>query len=246
MTRIATMLALCFLTCPTLAGEDLTDAREILEKADQAIRKVSVISYRAEYGATTWVQQFVPGVTGKAILGKPSKWDIPRFWCDVKLQKYGSEEVQEFTAGCDGDVYFLIDPKTKMAHEDMDDAVLGSQARNIQRALLPEFSRPKPFGDILEPEGDPPTIELKGTAKVGDVECYQVSVKHKSPPELLWSISKKDFLPRKVVRTYKNPQGEEGTTELAMFDLKINPKLDKDPYKLVTPPGFTKTDEFAP
>lgn len=246
MKRIATVLAFAFLTCPALAESDLTDGRKILEKANDAIKKVKLVTYRADYLGTTWLQQYVPAVTGKVALGQPSKWDIPRFRCAIKLQKYGSEEVQEFTAGSNGDIYFLIDPKTKMAHEDMDDAVLGSQGRNIQRTLLPEWSRAKPFGEILEPEGDAPTIELKDTAKVGDEECYEITVTPKSPPVLLWSISKKDFLPRKVVRTYKNPQGEEGTTELTMFDLVVNPKLDEDPFKPVTPPGFTKTDEFAP
>ncbi|MGD2111055.1 MAG: DUF2092 domain-containing protein, partial [Phycisphaerae bacterium] len=161
------------------------------------------------------------------------------------IKKYGSEELIEVTAGSDGDVYFLVDPKTKMAHEDMDVAVLGTNARNIQRPVMGEFADAKPFHDILEPDGDAPTIELKGTTKIADHDCYEVLVKGKSPPEFQWFISKTDFLPRKVVRTYEQ-EGEKGTTELAISDLKINPKLDKDAFKVDVPPGFTKTDEFAP
>jgi hypothetical protein len=111
-----------------------------------------------------------------------------------------------------------------------------------------EFSDPKPFAGILEPEeGDPPAIELKGDAKVGDQECYEVVIKPTGPqaPEVHWLIAKKDLLPRKVVRVYER-NGEKGTTELAVHDLKVDPKLGTDPFKLVTPPGFTKTDEFAP
>jgi hypothetical protein len=132
-----------------------------------------------------------------------------------------------------------------MAHEDMDEAVLGSQARNIQRALMREFGAPEPFKTALEAE----SIELKGMAKVGEEECYEVNIKTDNPPELLWYISRKDFLPRKVVRIYPNqqdPEGEKGTTELAIFDLKVNPQLGSDPFKLLVPAGFTKTDEFAP
>jgi len=248
MKRIAIVLACALLPIPALADGDLTDGREILKKADEAVKKIKLVEYRADYQGTAWVQQFVPAVTGTVVLGKQSKWEIPQFRCEIKLQKYGSEEVQELTAGCDGDVYFLIDPKTKTAHEDMDEAVLGTQSRDIQRALMREFSIPKPFGAILEPEeGDPPAIELKGTAKVGDQECYEVVIKPTGPqaPELHWFISKKDLLPRKIVRIYDR-EGEKGTTELAVHDLKVDPKLDRNPFKLVPPPGFKKTDEFAP
>lgn len=248
MKRMASLLGVLLLAYPAWAddkdktGAELTNGREILKKAGEAVKKVKLVSYKADYQGTKWVTQHVPAVTGTAILGEQSKWEIPSFFCKVKLQKYGSEETKELTAGSDGDLYFLIDPTTKMAHVDMDEAVLGSENRNIQRVLMREFSQPDPFAELLEAE----SIELKGTAKIGDEECYEINVKTERPPELLWYFSKKDSLPRKVVRIYKNPEGEEGTTELAVFDLVVNPKLDKDPFKLVVPPGYTKTDEFAP
>lgn len=248
MKRIVCILGVLLLAYPVLADEKdkasaaSTEGREILKKAGEAAKKVKLISYKADYQATKWVTQYVPAVTGTVILGEQSKWEIPSFFCKVKLQKYGSEETKEFTAGSDGDVYFLIDPTTKMAHEDMDQAVLGSESRNIQRVLMREFSQPEPFAELLEAE----SIELKGTAKIGEEECYEVNVKTERPPELLWYFSKKDFLPRKVVRIYKNPEDEEGTTELTVLDLVVSPKLDKDLFKLVVPPGHTKTDEFAP
>ena len=248
MKRMASILGVLLLAYPALAddkdktGAELTKGREILKKAGEAVKKVKLVSYKADYQGTKWVTQYVPAVTGTAILGEQSKWEIPSFFCKVKLQKYGSEETKEFTAGSDGDLYFVIDPSTKMAHEDMDEAVLGSENRNIQRVLMREFSQPESFAELLEAE----SIELKGTVKIGDEECYEVNVKTERPPELLWYFSKRDSLPRKVVRIYKNPEGEEGTTELTVFDLAVNPKLDKDPFKLVVPPGYTKTDEFAP
>ncbi len=37
-----------------------------------------------------------------------------------------------------------------------------------------------------------------------------------------------------------------GTTELTISQLVINPKFKANPFKLVVPNGFKKTDEFAP
>ena len=222
---------------------ELTDPMEILKRADAAIKKVDRVSYNADYKATEWITAFVPAVTGKVVMGERSKHDIDRFFCQVKLQSAKSSETSEYTAGSDGDVFFVIDPKTKTAHQDMDPAVLGSEARNIQRVLLREFSAPDPFDDELKAE----EIELKGSKPIGDEMCYEVYVKAKdAPPAMVWHFSTTDFLPRRVTRIYKNDEGQEGTTELTLSDLVVNPKSAKDPFKLTVPPGFKKTDEFAP
>ncbi len=45
---------------------------------------------------------------------------------------------------------------------------------------------------------------------------------------------------------YKNPQGELGTTQLEVFELVAKPAFNMAPFRLAVPPGFSKTDEFAP
>jgi len=37
-----------------------------------------------------------------------------------------------------------------------------------------------------------------------------------------------------------------GGFSIVLTDFRVNPKLDKDPYQLTVPDGYTKTDEFAP
>jgi hypothetical protein len=141
----------------------------------------------------------------------------------------------------------LIDPQAKIAYQDMDPAVLGADSRNLQRVILPEFSADEPFKEALEAE----SVEIAGSESVAGEDCHRVTVKtgEPSPAAVDWYISKKDYLPRKVVRTYNNrsdPEGSPGTTELTISQLVVNPKLKADPFKLVLPSGFKKTEEFAP
>ena len=224
---------------------DSDDAKAILKKSAAAVKKVKTVRYQADYLATAWIIPFVPKVKGKVLMGQQSESENNRFRCDVKLQMPNSDEVQELTAGCDGDLYFLLDPVSKMAYEDIDPAVMGRHDRNVQRVLMPVFGAPEPFKDELEAE----SVELKETVTIEGEPCYEIHVPKEAPPSLIWYVSKKDLLPRRVVRVYpsrEDPKGEDGTTQLTIFKLEVNPKLDKDPFKLHVPEGFTKTEDFAP
>jgi outer membrane lipoprotein-sorting protein len=59
-------------------------------------------------------------------------------------------------------------------------------------------------------------------------------------------LAKKDFLPRRVERTFPTQGGEMGGRQTTLSDLVVNPALEKDAFKLKLPEGFTKTDDFAP
>lgn len=210
--------------------------------------KVEQVSYRGTFKGTGWVAKLVPKVEGTAVVGSPSEWDIIRFRAEVKLTPSDSSETLEFSVGSDGDLFFLVDPKTKTAYEDMDPAVLGKRARDLQRLVMREFVSPHPFGEKLKPD----TLELKGTETVGGVECHKILIKGdgtNGDPDRILLIARKDLLPRGIRRLYAprtDADGAPGTTELMVTDLKVNPKFAQNPFKLVLPPGFTKTDEFAP
>ncbi len=218
------------------------DPMEILVQADAAMKSVELVSYNANYEGTGWVKAFVPHVEGEVIQGPKSKYDIDQFYAEVKLNAYDSDEVTQCTVGSNGDTFFLIDPKTYTAHEDIDPAVLGSQSRNYQRVLLKEFSLAEPFKDELKAD----SLEIVGTQVRDGHLCYDVYVKIEGHSDTLWSISQKDHLPRLVKRIHKNPKGEEGTTELALTNLVVNPKLTSSPFQLRVPQGYKKTDDFAP
>lgn len=228
----------------TKSGEP-TDGRKILKKAAEAVKAVKLVGYEAEYSSTGWVKPYVADVRGKVVVGDQSKWKLDRFRCEVTLKLPDSEESLEYRAGSDGEMFFLVDSKTKTVYADMDSAVLGSQGRNIMRVLLPQFGAPDPFKEELEAK----TIELKEEETVHGEPCYHVYIKPEAPPEQDWFFSKRDLLPRKVVRSYINqqdPKAEKGTTQLVITDLEANLRVADDPFKVNVPKGYTKTDEFAP
>lgn len=221
---------------------ELGKATVILKKAEAALKKIKLAQYKAKYKGTAWVTAYVPSMEGSATLGELSEHDIARFRCDVKITPTGSSETIELSAGSDGDIYYLIDPKTKTVYADMDEAVLGTHSRNVQRVLLGEFVAKEPLAEDLKAE----KVELKEAVEIGGEPCYQVHVTRSEAQGLIWYISKKDYLPRRVDRLYKNPEGELGTTQLEVFELVAKPTFNMAPFRLAVPPGFSKTDEFAP
>lgn len=225
-------------------NKELTDAKEILKRADAAMRSAKTAQYDGEYKATGWVEESVPTVTGSAVIGPLAEYDVPVFFTKVTIQKSGSEEKREVRAGCDGNEFYLLDPETKKAHHDMDPAVLGTGSRDVQRLILPEFSAKDPLKEELEAE----KVELRKSEEIDGVDCYQVYVDlgDGMPRAKVWFISKEDFFPRRTIRVYKNDEGKDGTTELTMKGFSASESFTLHPFKLVAPRGYTLTDEFAP
>ncbi len=218
------------------------DAMAILKKAEAALKDVKFAKYEAEYNVVGWATAFVPNIIGSATLGEPAEHDVPRFRSEAKLTPPGSTDAVKAQIGCDGDVYYLVDHRKKMVYADMDDAVLGTQQRNFQRLLLPDFVAEEPLADDLKAE----SVERKEETNVGGEACYQVHVTRSETQAVTWHISKKDYLPRKVDRFYKDPERGETSTHLVMTKLVTSSKCDVGAFKLTVPKGFTKTDEFAP
>ncbi|UCE60530.1 MAG: DUF2092 domain-containing protein [Phycisphaerales bacterium] len=218
-----------------------SEATKVLEKSAEALTQVKFARYDAAYKGTGWATQYVPTIEGSVVLGEPSEYDILRFRCEVKLTPTGSEETLEYVVGSDGDLHFLIDAKEKMVYADMDEAVLGTRQRDLQRALLRDFVAKEPLANDIKAE----KVELKDVETVDGVECQQVHVTYGETREAVWFISKKDQLPRRVVRVYKNDKGEIGTTELTLSELKVSKKVDLTQFKLTVPEGYKRTDDFA-
>lgn len=219
------------------------DPKEIMARADEATRNVTLISYDAEFVSGGWLTSRVPmNIIGKVIQGPRSKYNLEKFYAEIKLKSAKSDEIKECTVGSNGDVYFLIDPKTYTAYEDMDPAVLGAQSRNYQRVIMREFSVEDPFGDEIKAD----TIKFLGTSKIGNEKCYDIHVLIGDSSDAVWSISQNDYLPRKVRRIHKNQKGEEGSIDLTLTNLVVNPTFNHDPFTLQVPHGYKKTDEFAP
>lgn len=227
-----------------MKSADLTDPVEILKKADAACKAVEFIQYTASVQGSGAAESRVGKSSGTVTLkGRKSGGGPEQGRYEAKLQLPGSSDESEVTVGSDGKTYFLIDFKAKKVYEDIDPAVVGTAGRAVRALAMGEYFHPEPYSDEIKGKKQ----ELKGTTKVGDEDCYEVNVEYEQANvEATWFFSKKDFLPRRVDRRFQTPTGEKGGAQLIVTKLTLDPKLDKDPFKLVVPEGFTKIDDFAP
>lgn len=243
LSTIVVTLIVGLMPSAACAGDQpANEAKQLLLKSRAAIRQAKVVSYQAEYGATGYIKKWVKDVRGKVLVGEKAKYEVPRFLLDITMPGDEDAEPDHYTVGCNGDEYFLVDAKTKTVYVDLDPAVLGSNSRAFQRVILPEFGDENAFEDELEAEH----LELGEAESVAGEDCAVVRVKNESPPDIVWWISQKDHLPRRVRRLYKDDEDGEGTTELTLSALVVNPKVTDAPFRVRVPDGFKKTDDFAP
>ncbi len=227
---------------PTVDKTSAAKAIELLKKSQKALERVKLARYQAKYDATGWVKQYVADVEGAAAIGEPSEYDVTRFRCEGKLTPKDAEEAMEIAAGCDGDLFYLIDSKTKTVYADMDNAVLGSHSRDIQRLLIPDFVSKEPLAELVKVEN----VELKDSVSVEGQDCWQVHIARSDTRAETWFISKSDSLPRRIDRLYVNEKKETGSTRLIIRELTVKNEMNLAPFKLNVPAGFTQTDDFAP
>jgi len=222
---------------------EFIDGLEILKRADAAAKAVKSIQYKAAAKGLGADEARLPKVEGKVLMSGWENSSPQMFRYEVKVQRPGSSEITEYTAGSDGDTVYLVDPSKKIAYEDIDPAVMGSNARVIGSVAVRKLLNPDAFADEIKAE----KVELKGVSKVGDQECYEVLVHYgKDGGDGVWFFSKKDFIPRRLDRIIPTRSGEQGGRQTILTDLVVNPKIDNNAFKLTLPEGFTKTDEFAP
>jgi len=225
------------------AGVKQPEAVEILTKADAATKAVKTVRYDFAFKATGAAQARSPEMTGKAVLGGEAEQGLGKFFVDVTVKATPSAEERRFQAGTNGDVSFLVDFTTKMAHEDLDPAVMGSDQQFVGLVAMLEYTHPRPFSDEINGK----TVELKGTETIGGVECHHVFVEYTTAAQKAdWWFGKDDSLPRRVDRHFASRSGEAAGRSLVLSNVVADPKMEKDPFVLTVPEGFTKTDEFAP
>lgn len=219
------------------------DAKAILKQAADAMAKLKMVSYDIEYKVTGFFSFFLPNVSGRVVIGKESPDGAKRFSCKIKIRRGESEESTEVNAGADGETYYLIDDAHKTVHADIDPQVLGKGRDGVDVAVTREFGMSRPFEDALS-RGE---IRYEREEKVDGHDCHVLYFKS-SPtvPAMDWYFSKSDHLPRRIRFWMKDPQGGEGAGEATFLKLSVNPKFEKDPFALVVPNGYKRTDEFAP
>lgn len=249
MRWVLTMFVIAGLTTAAIRADETKDAPSaggegaaVLEKAREAMKGLKSVRYKVDYRGTGWLVERVPTVSATVLLAGQSQWKIDRFHFEGTLQPPKTEQPVNVTAGCDGDLYFLVHNEKKTVYEDIDTAVLGSFGRSIPRAVLSGFTS----GDPLADEGKAEKFELKEPQSVEGESCDQVLVTMSGDRQVIWYISQKDHLPRRYDRLMKDPEKGSATTELVVSRLELNPKVEGNPFKAVVPEGFTKSDQFAP
>ena len=223
--------------------DELTDPLEILQKADAATKAVDAVKYNVRFSGGGDAGAQAPSVEGSVLLSGWFAGAPEKFLCEAKVRQPDSRETLTLTAGSDSQVFYLIDHYAKKAHVDINPGVVGATGRAALALRVLEFVAEAPFGDEINAR----SRVLKGIAKIGDEECYEIDIVYAVPgaPEATWFFSTRDFLPRGVLRKFKTPQGEQANQQWTLTDLVVDPKFFKDPFKLRLPSGYTRTDEFA-
>ena len=89
--------------------------------------------------------------------------------------------------------------------------------------------------------------KLKGVEKIGNEKCYRIYVEYAdSMGKSTWWFSTKDFLPRRVDRIGKGPDGEKAGTWLTLTNLVVSPKLSENTFALNVPDGYEVEEVKAP
>ena len=216
---------------------------EILKKVDAKAKAVKAVKYKATFKGTGAAESRSPSVEGTAIFTGLSGNSPEKYRIDATIKRSGSSDIQKVTVIANGEEFALIDHTAKKAYVDIDPAVLGRAGGSARVIIVVEFVHATPFTDELK--GD--KQEITGSKKIGGVDCYEIDVTYAGGRgRSVWHFSKKDFLPRGRNAMFTTPDGKAGGRQYFITDLEIDPKLDKDTFKIKVPDGYETVDDFAP
>lgn len=221
------------------------DAKSIMLKADEAIKKVYYVKYDALFQGTGFMVKTAPTVKGQTIQRGKERTGYGQYRFDVQEAKYpGSEEKLSFVSGHDGKIYYLLDPQKKVAYVQPSKDKLGSKGRLGDAIGMQYFAHPEPFADDLAAT----SLRLVGTNKVVDEECWEIAVTYADPNKGkgVWYISRKDYLPRRMDRLVIHPETQEpGSMQWIFTNLNIVPAKEND-VAYVLPDGYTESKDPVP
>ena len=221
---------------------DEPEALRILRRADAATRAVQSVRYRASSVPSGVATNFVTPAEGEVLMSGWTGAGLEKYRTHIATAKTSSAEAQEFTAGGNGDLYYLVDHPSKKIYVDMDPNVIGSSARTVGSIQMIEFVHPTPFSDEIN--GD--NAELQGIEKVAGVDCYKIDVTYSGGQgRSIWYFSTADLLPRRRVRIVNTPDGD-GSIEITISDLTIAPEVTPGAFEVESPEGYQRIDDFAP
>lgn len=224
-------------------GNELTDPVEILKKADAAAKAVKSIKYKVSYEGRGAAGAQTPTIEGTVLMDGWFESAPDKFLCEANVKQPGSSEARTITAGSDTRTFYVIDHQTKMGYVDVFPQVIGSIGRPALSLRMVEFVHPNPFRDEINGREQ----QLRGSKKIGGEDCYEVYVVYSNRLlQAIWYFSKKDFLPRSVIRTRSASAGQRLEEQWTLTDIVVDPEVGKDPFKLRLPAGYTRRNDPTP
>ena len=224
------------------AGDD-NEAVAILRKADAAIKAVDGVRYKIHTRPTGVVTNFASAAEGEAVMWGWDGRGAEKSYAHLEGTRPGSDEPMRISGGGDGEMYFLLDHQAHKAYEDIDPGVLGTGGQALSSFLMVEFVHPAPFDDEISAD----KVELVGKQDVAGASCYKIDVTYSGGRgRSTWLISTEDYLPRGRIRYFSIPQQGEGTLEVTLSEIEVNPEIEPAIFRLQLPAGYEKVDDFAP
>ncbi len=222
---------------------DHAKAVKLLKQVDAAIKAVTGVRYRGTARPTGVATNFMSAAEGEGLMVGWTGRAPEKFYSRVRTTRQGTGEAMEITGGGDGETYYLIDHTAKKAYHDMDPDVMGTGGQALASIGLAEFVHPNPFDDEIGAD----VVELQGKETVGGVECHKVHVAYSGGrSESTWFFSTEDYLPRRRVRHFDVPAQGQGTREITLTELEVDPEVGPETFKLKLPEGYEEVDDFAP
>lgn len=230
-------------TAPT-GGQRLTNAGEVLKRADTATKNLKSIRYRCEHKASGALETRLPPVKGTVVMaGDKNELGLAKFRIEVRTQPPGAKNASDVTVVSDGREFLFVDTDTRTLHAGARIDILGPRGNSALFGVMRELFLPEPFKDELVAR----KLEFRGTEKIGNEECYKIHVLYTDEAsECTWWFSCNDFLPRRVERTIDMGNRQLGVSDLILTDVAVDPKFVDDPFRLLISEDFIRSPEPAP
>ncbi len=230
-------------TAAEVAEVEDSEAVKLLKQVDAAIKAVEGVRYKGSAVPTGVATNFMSAAEGEGLMVGWTGSGPEKFHGRVSTTRQGTGEAMEITGGGDGETYYLIDHQAKKAYQDMDPDVMGGGGQALNSIGMLEFVHPNPFDDEIGAD----VVELQGKETVGGVECHKVHVAYSGGRgESTWFFSTEDYLPRRRIQHFTIPEQGEGTLEITITDLEIDPQVRPEIFRMKLPEGYQQVDDFAP
>ena len=207
-------------------------AKEVLERADAASKKVNAFTYNATYHVDRGDKRMEGTVRANE---EPFLMAI-----DVKRSSKGSVDGDSFVSATDGEtVYHIAHARKEFVHGVYPER--GFLLRLGSELVMQEFGHDSPFSSELEGK-----FRYERQESVGDVLCDVIYVEYKSAGQHARWFFGADGLPRRVERmSYMFPDlppEQQLKKTLTLTELDVAPQLAAAGFRQTLPEGYKEIE----